>query len=487
MKLFLNSISRCNQESLPAAWAGICLALAASLLFTVSDSDSERGESRPGSPLTGRSSPPRAEALIPLETASFIPSPFIVFGTATAKHDDDNAAVPAGYPALEKIEEHFSRLAKTFPHLAAMYKIGESAAGRRPIWAIRVSDNPDIDEDEPAVLFTGVHHAREPMGAFICADLLENLLRNYDNSAPFRRLVDSLEIWLVPMVNPDGYKYVIDNQMRFPWWRKNLRDNNGDGVFNPLMDGVDLNRNYSYNWGDGDDDAPGSWFYHGRAAFSEPEIQALRDLARRENILMGVDYHSYGESVLFPWGNFHPAPDHLLIYDIAVDCARSIGRESGYGNYGVLPLNGRVGQSSIWMYGDLGAIHFIIETGLHYFPQMDRVPKVVKENVRGAEFLMARALRSGIAGHVRDSATGRPVVAEIHVEGAQVPYVRPRHSDEIFGRFDRLLLPGSYTVVIIAAGYLPATLSEVRVQENQRTNLEVSLHRKELVLPSGTN
>lgn len=421
-----------------------------------------------------------------LETAGFIPASGFGYGLPGGD-GKEGIVVPEGYPRLEEIEERLSQLVMTFPHLAAMYRIGESAAGRLPIWAVRISDNPEIDEDEPAVLFNGVHHAREPLGAFICADLMENILRSYDHDDRYRRYVDSLEIWLVPMVNPDGYKYIIDKNTRYPWWRKNLRDNNGDGFFDPLIDGVDLNRNYGYNWGDGDEDAPGSWFYHGRAAFSEPEVQSLRELARQENVLMGIDYHSYGESVLFPWGNFYPPPDQLLIYDIAMNCAIRIGRESGYGTYNVLPLNGRVGQSSVWMYGDLGAIHFIVESGSQYFPQMDRMPKIVRENLRGAEFLLSRALRSGITGHVRDAGSGKPLAAEIHIEGLQVPYVRPRQSDQVFGRFDRLLLPGTYTVLIVAPGYVPATIAGVRVYEDRRTTLEVSLRRKQALLPTGTN
>lgn len=399
---------------------------------------------------------------------------------------DQENNTAAEYPSLESIEARFSRLVAEYPHLASMHQIGESTAQHRPIWAFRISDNPDVDEDEPAVLFNGVQHAREPMGAFICAELLEELVKNYDATPLYRKFIDSLEIWLVPIVNPDGYKFIVDNRMQFPWWRKNLRDNNGDGIFNPLVDGVDLNRNYGYNWGEGEGSEPGSWFFHGSAPFSEPEICSLRDLALRENIVLGVDYHSYGESVLFPWGNFYPAPDHALIYSIADGCARRIGKENGSGQYGMLPLNARVGQSSNWMYSELAAMHFIIETAANYFPRLDRVPEIAKENRRGAEFLMERVLRSGISGHVRDAETRLPVAAQILVDEFIADYVRPRHADGIFGRFDRLLLPGTYKVTIVADNYTPETFTSVRVHENRRTFLEVTLRRKEIA-SSGAN
>jgi len=425
-----------------------------------------------------------SQFITPYSSALMLANP-LKFMSRPPGGDEENDTA-SKYPTLETLEARFSRVIAEYPHLATMHQIGESAAQRRPIWAIRVSDNPDLDEDEPAILFNGVQHAREPMGAFICAELLEDLVKNYGTNPLYRKFIDSLEIWLVPIVNPDGYKFIVDNRMQFPWWRKNLRDNNGDGIFNPLVDGVDLNRNYGYNWGDGDGSAPGSWFFHGSEPFSEPEICSLRDLALRENIVVGVDYHSYGESVLFPWGNFYPAPDHALIYNIADGCARRIGRENGRGQYGLLPLNARVGQSSNWMYGELAAMHFIIETAANYFPRLERVPAIAKENLRGAEFLMERVLRSGISGHVRDAETRKPVAAQILVDGLTADHVRPRHADGIFGRFDRLLLPGTYKVVIIADHYTPEVFTSVRVYEDRRTFLEVTLRRREIA-SSGAN
>jgi hypothetical protein len=402
-------------------------------------------------------------------------------------HWERNTVVPGAYPRLEMLEHQFADLVRAFPSLARVYQIGTSTNWGQPIWAIRVSDNPDVDEDEPALLFNGIHHAREPLGGFLCKAILEELLLNYGKSARHTRLVDSLEIWLVPIVNPDGYKYIMEYQLQFPWWRKNLRDNNGDGLFDPLIDGVDLNRNYDYNWQEGGDNNPASWFYRGRAAFSEKEIQTLRDLALRENFVIGVSYHSYGESILYPWGNFHRAPDQELIVDIAQRCASGIGRHSGGGTYNVLPLNGRVGQSSIWMYGELSTIDFIIETGEEYFPSPEDIPRMAQENVRGALFLMERALTSGVAGHVRDRQTGKPLVAEIHVLGFDAPHVKSRHSDATHGRFDRLLFPGTYALEIRSPGYKTEIIEGVQARSDRLTWLEVSLTRQPLSTLPATN
>jgi carboxypeptidase T len=422
--------------------------------------------------------------------ANFAGSPFTSASFSSwsgLRGSGNNTTVPSVYPHLQVLERQFFDLVSAYPQLAHTYQIGQSTSWMQPIWGIRISSRPDTDKDVPAVLFTGIHHAREPIGAFLCKTLMEELLDNYGKNARYTRLLDSLEIWLVPIVNPDGYEYIIQNQLQFPWWRKNLRDNNGDGIFDPLVDGVDLNRNYDFNWDEGGDGNPASWFFRGSSAFSENEIQALRDLARRENFVMGVSYHSYGESVLYPWGNFYRAPDQELIFDIAQRCANQIGRLSGSGSYNVLPLNGRVGQSSIWMYGEFGTIDFIIETGEEYFAAPEDIPRIVKENVRGALYLMERALCGGITGHVRDRQTGKPIAAEIHVTGCDAVYVKCRHANAARGRFDRLLFPGNYTLEIRAPGYQTETINSVQVHDNRMTILNVALTKQPAETLPSTN
>lgn len=193
---------------------------------------------------------------------------------------------------------------------------------------------------------------------------------------------------------------------------------------------------------------------------------------------MGVSYHSYGEAILFPWGNYSPPPDQELIVDIARTCAAQIGRLSGRGTYSILPLNGRCGQSSIWMYGALSAIDFIIETGEEYFPSLADAANIAEQNVRGAMYLLGRALGAGVYGHVVDAETGKPVNADIHVSGLRADYVQPRHANGAFGRFERLLRPGTYAVEVSQADYETARFEKVRVEADRLTPLHVMLRRK---------
>ena len=118
---------------------------------------------------------------------------------------------------------------------------------------------------------------------------------------------------------------------------------------------VDLNRNYDFNWAEGGESIIGSWFYRGAAPFSESETAALKNLAERENVIAGMAFHSYGEMVLFPWGNYFPAPDESVLFYLAQKIASQMLKSEGVGTYGVLPLNARAGQSSNWMYAQLRA------------------------------------------------------------------------------------------------------------------------------------
>ncbi len=410
------------------------------------------------------------------------------FAVALRSAPPRNPTLPLAYKSIEEIVDTMQRLQARFPDIVHLEKIGRSTTLGLPIWAARISDHADTDEDEPTMLFMGVHHAREPIGANICLELMKQLCENYGRNPRFTTWVDAIEIWFVPVVNPDGYKYVYENNLGFPWWRKNLRDNDGDGIFNPLYDGVDLNRNYDYNWQEGGDGKPGSWFYRGRQPFSENETRAIMHLALRENFAIGISYHSYGESILFPWGNYKSPPDLDLIVDIAGAMAAHITRESGRGNYSILPLNGRVGQSSIWMYGELRTIDFIVEVGTEYFPPQRSVPSIVRENVRGALYLLDRILETGVKGHVFDEKTGAPLHATVEVRELAAPYVKPRAADGKFGSFYRILGPGVYTLEVKSQGYKTRVMRGVRVKKGQFVDLNIPLQRaKSLTNGRSTN
>ncbi|MCE3295825.1 MAG: Carboxypeptidase [Crocinitomicaceae bacterium] len=169
----------------------------------------------------------------------------------------------------------------------------------RPIYWVKISDFANTDETEPEVLYTAIHHAREPASLSSTLFYMWYLLENYAGSPEIQHLVNDTEMYFVPVINPDGY---IENQTNEPdgggMWRKNKR-NNGDGT-----EGVDLNRNYSYDWGTtGIDFDPASDVYPGTEPFSEPETQAMKWFCENRDFVFAFNAHTYGNLMLFPIGS----------------------------------------------------------------------------------------------------------------------------------------------------------------------------------------
>jgi len=199
--------------------------------------------------------------------------------------------------------------------------IGHSVEGRT-IWAFKVSDNPDQDESEPEILFTGLTHAREPLGMMNQFYFVEWLCENYNSDPVAEYLVNNREMWFIPVVNPDGYVY---NESVAPngggMHRKNRRDT-GCGV--GTQRGIDLNRNYGYEWGadnSGSSPDPCNTTFRGDSAFSEPETQAVRDFILNHAFSNVLHYHSYSNVLIHPWG------DGSLPNEPDLTTFREIGRE----------------------------------------------------------------------------------------------------------------------------------------------------------------
>jgi hypothetical protein len=266
--------------------------------------------------------------------------------------------------------------------IAKLYDIGDSIEGRE-IWALKISDNPAILEDEPKVLYTGAHHAREWISVEIPMYLANYLTDNYDIDPNITNIIDEREIWIVPMLNPDGVTY---SQTVYTMWRKNKRDNNDNGVFEQSFDGVDLNRNYGYKWGYDDIGSrpdPRYETYRGTSAFSEPETQAIRDLAQQQDFVFAISFHSYGELILFPWGYvLEDTPDHKIYEDIAANMAQFNGYTYGNPKDGVIyRTNGDFDDS---FYGYKGTLAYTFELGTMFIPPENQIEDVWLQNKKAA-------------------------------------------------------------------------------------------------------
>lgn len=253
------------------------------------------------------------------------------------------------YHTYDEMTAVIDSLATEHPTLTRIDTLGYSWEGRQ-IRAIKISDNADSDEEEAEVLIVGCHHAREIMSVDVPLRFAMYLLANYAISPQVTQLVDEREIWIVPMLNPDGHVFVQNNHGGdwWTWWRKNRRDN-GDGTF-----GVDLNRNYSYMWGyddEGSSPSTSSPLYRGPAPFSEPETQALRDFCASRLFTLALSYHSYSELILFPWGY---APLYTDDHDLFVALGDSLKRVNDYtpSNTAMGAIYVTNGDSDDWAYGE---------------------------------------------------------------------------------------------------------------------------------------
>lgn len=259
------------------------------------------------------------------------------------------------YHNYSELETELKQLANTYPAIAKLHILGRSIE-QRIIYGLKISDNVDQDEGEPQILFVGAHHAREWISVEVPFFLSKYLLENYNTNPRIKNLVDNGETWIVPMLNPDGHQYsVVKDRL----WRKNRRDN-GDGSY-----GVDLNRNYSYQWGGpGSSGDTFSETYRGPQAFSEPETQVLRDFANAHQFRAMITYHNFSQLVLFPWGYTRSAAtDKALMQQLANVMADSIRNVHGknYTPEQSSSLYLASGDATDWLYGETTVPAFTIE------------------------------------------------------------------------------------------------------------------------------
>lgn len=249
--------------------------------------------------------------------------------------------------------------------IAKVHDIGDAwektqGLSDRDILAIKISDNVDMDEDEPEALIMALHHAREWPTSEIAVQLIENLTDMYGSDPRISWLVDNREIWIVPVVNPDGLDYALNVD---EGWRKNRRDN-GDGSY-----GVDINRNYAGSengdplgeWGGaGTSDDTSSLVYCGEYPFSEPETQAIRDLALNHSFSVAIDFHTFGDLVMWPWGYTTDLPPDN---DDLVRIGTNMAALNGYTADQSVGLYPTTGDSLDWLYGGVDVYAFLFEVG----------------------------------------------------------------------------------------------------------------------------
>ena len=370
--------------------------------------------------------------------------------------------------------------------------IGYSSQENIPILVVRISDNADVKEDEPRVLFVGQIHAEEVLGVETVLDLMHDLLfPDASHYTHMNILKNYLDIWIIPTANPEGLNVVHEGlDMSY---RKNKRDfsptgpyPNGVFDYDPSIgndvDGVDLNRNFDFNWAFGDtflepdnsDYSSHYDYYKGEEPFSEGEAIALRDLALENDFVFSVVWHSsrsgnLSEKVFtsWRWEETKDSPDLDIMKSISDHFVGLIETEDGTGTYLSVYSGSRNGKLHDWFYRETGCIQYLVECGTaNLQPDSSLIEDTIDRTKPAMVYLMDRTIgyyadAAQITGVVYDANTNEPIegaIVEILEHTGSV--LKPRLTNE-FGRYRRILNVGTYTLSVRAEGYLSQEFTAV--------------------------
>ncbi|MFC2132645.1 M14 family zinc carboxypeptidase [Bacteroidota bacterium] len=320
-------------------------------------------------------------------------------------------------------------IAENNPNITKLDTIGYSVLGR-VILCLKISDNPDYDEDETPIFIVGNHHGNEILSVEATLYQINYLIDNYGTDIEVTDWINNKEIWFVPLLNADG--------------NEAMRRTNENGV--------DLNRNYSFGF-----TATGN---HGPQGFSEPETQTIRDFTALYPPVMSLTYHTSGRYLLYPWTHTdEAAPDSAALIYVGNKVSESVTFPSGGStDHYELVQGGRwyftAGEYCDYMYVTHNTLAYTFEMYTSQAPPADVIPAVVERNLNGLITLLQQSDKAGLTGLITDATTGLPVEATIEVpiiyDQGKLPL---RKAEGQYGRYYRYLEPGTYSFKISADGY----------------------------------
>lgn len=319
-----------------------------------------------------------------------------------------------GYHTYEETGHFLDSMHNEYPDITTDTIPIDTTWEGRSIWAFKISDNPELNEDEAEILYTGLHHAREPISIEVLLFYITHLLEEYGIDPWVTAIVDSTELWFVPILNPDGYEY---NRETYPggggMWRKNRRDN-GDGTF-----GVDPNRNYGFMWGYddiGSSPYTNSEVYRGPEPFSEPENQAIRDFVFDHDFVFCINYHSHGELFLHPWGYIYAQPSDFLVDEFLADSASYYTGYLAQPGAELYPTNGGAYD---WHRGEqtlkTKVFSYTVEVGWSFWDPWVSIPLHCNKNLEANMFYarMAQRLKERSIRYVETDPNVSPLVVSV--------------------------------------------------------------------------
>ena len=284
-------------------------------------------------------------------------------------------------------------LAQNNPDIVKVTEIGRSIEGR-PIVNIKITeDAARSTQSKPAIIFMGGHHAREHLSVELPLMLAQYIVAKYRNGIQqAENTLANREIHIIPIVNPDGSEYDIQDG-NYKYWRKNRR-RNANGSY-----GVDLNRNYSFRWGTGGSSRSGSSdTFMGPKPFSEPETQAIqRFVSQQKNATMLVSFHTFSELILFPWGHSTSRISNQRDFEAHKRIATQMSEWNGYRPMQASQLYVASGITSDWAYGDQNLFAFTFELDPKsrfeggFYPGASKIDVVFQKNLRPCLYMIGLA------------------------------------------------------------------------------------------------
>ena len=323
------------------------------------------------------------------------------------------------YHSYSELTTDMAAWASAYPNITELISIGQSVYGRE-LWAMKITDNPGVEEFEPEIQWIGAHHGDETISVEVCYYMIDHLLTNYGTDPQVTWLVDEREIWIVPMFNPDGHT----SGSRY----------NGNGV--------DLNRGYLCPCG-----------CNAGSAMAQPEHQALAAFNERMNPVTSLTFHSGAVYVNYLWDYTYAAtPDEPMLITLS----------EGYSSYSGLPVTNGAdwyivhGSCQDWCYDQRGEIDTTIEVSTTKDPPTSSIDPIVEDNIP-AMLYQARMSGRGIRGLVTDGDTGEPLYGTI-----SIPEIgRDVYTDPDVGDYHRMVEAGTYTVQCAVEGYPTETVYNV--------------------------
>jgi hypothetical protein len=357
-----------------------------------------------------------------------------------------------GYHSYYDMVEKLDSIVNFYPDITKKFSIGESVNGRE-LWVLKISDNPEIDEAEPEVRFIGIIHGNEPIGCELLLYISDTLTSSYGNDMNLTDLVDNREIFIIPMINPDGRKL--------------------GSRYN--ANGEDLNRDFPVpDSSIGDDN---NWEY-------EVETNSLINWSDTMNFVLSTTFHSGARVVNYQWDYTHDIPPfHSLIREISKGYAVKNDSmfhspDPYYADSGVIRgSNWYIVHGSLqdWSYHYTDCIDLTVELNSEKWPDAEKLPELWRQNKNSILYLIKKA-KTGVNGIITDAETGEPVYATINVNG----YDKSIKNDPKVGDYYRMLQTGTYDIQFSAPSYCSLTIYDFWVYGDSTQILNIEL------TPAGT-